>query len=1427
MKLIFTFLLFTCLTTISFSQKGKNGAGTISATGTVVNTYTSVTSDLAVGALTINVVSNMSLTVGDLIMIIQMQGASMDINTNPITWWGGNYSVSNSTWNDLNAGDGSTIEAKRHEWGTVTNYNNAGKYELAEVISTTATSITVRCGLKNAYTASGHVQVVKIPRYTTLTLNPGATIVPAAWNGTTGGVVALEVDGNINFGAGSKISATGFGFRGGVKDNSSNGPGLPTDIGKPGYVDATNGAEKGEGIGGSSLAGGELDVTYMSRYGCGAPANGGGGGNYKNAGGGGGANVGTGTYNGKGVPNTAYTTNWNLELLGMAGSPSAGGGRGGYSGAQSNQNENTMGPNNSAWQADSRRKEGGLGGHALTYDNTRVFMGGGGGAGEMDNSDGGSGGAGGGIVFVRSFGTMTGNGVIEANGNDGENSNPTNANAGTGQKRGIDAAGGAGGGGAIIISNGTALPASITLNAIGGKGGDNNIKFGSFTSGVEADGPGGGGGGGMIAFTSGTPTQSVAGGANGIVTATGVTNIVANFPPNGATSGNVGMASLPQSYFNLVANNGTTCSGSTATISVTVQGTLPVPVSSINWYSTYTSTISLGTGLTFTTPILSANTTYYVGFCEGTFRIPVTVTVGGPSIDGTPSITNATCSSAGSISGLSVSGGTPAYTYAWNGVASPGPNLASAPGGNYTLVVTDASGCKDSIGPLNVGSSGGPVISTTNLNIVNANCLATGGSITGITATGTGLSYSWNSGAYTTLDITNITSGAYTIVVTDNLGCTATYGPINVGQDAGPSIDATGIAVTNTSCGLSNGAINGISATGTGLSYSWNSGAYSTLSISGLASGNYNLTVTDNIGCTDTYGPVAVAASSSPAISTVNISITQDVCGQSNGTISGISVSGGLPGYTYSWNSGAYSTQNLTGLTAGAYTLIVTDAANCKDTVGPLTVTAVSGPTISTTNMVITDESCTQNDGSITGITVTGGTPNYTYSWNSTMVPSANLSGASDGSYTLTVIDQNNCVATAGPFTIDPATPMSIDQTNQVITPTGCVGNTGSISGIVVVGGINPTVSWSNGATTIDISSLAAGNYTLTVTDDQNCLQQVTVVVPNTSGVTISTATSVVVSDTCNQHTGEISGVAVSGGTAPYQYQWDGSTTLNTLDVDSLQNGNHTLVVTDASGCTATTTLNIPLISGPTIDQTNLVVTNENCIGNNGAINGIQIIGNGPFTYVWVGSPLTSLNISNLNSGSYSLTVFDANGCSATSPAIIVNEDGGIHADFSISNPIASPNEEITFTDQSSGGTVQSYAWNLAGTGSLGTNNTSEFTSGVEGVYSLTLTVVSTLGCKDSITKTFEIRGEISIPNIVTANGDQVNDEFIIKNLKPNSKLIVVNRWGNEVWKTDSYANDWKGLDMSGNKLEDGVYFYQLITPDGKMWQGNVQLLIR
>ncbi len=486
---------------VARAQTGKNGNVTLTAATTIVNEYTALTADAAAGSATLTVASNnlntnnrfaAALAPGDLVMIIQMQGATID------------------------ASDAAS-------YGAVTAYNNAGRNEVAEVQAISGTTgITLACNLKYNYSAAGRAQVVRLPRYATLTLNAGATLTGAAWNGTVGGVVAAEVQNGTTING--TVSATGLGFRGGAIDNSSADAGTIIT----GYrgTDATFGAEKGE-----SIVGYQADYDNLNgRYGRGAAANGGGGGNSHNAGGGGGANVGTGTWTGTGNPdrgtNNAYDPAWNLEGTNFALSTSSGGGRGGYTYSTADRDALTVAPGNTTWGGNYRQNVGGFGGRPLDQRG-RLYLGGGGGAGDGNNSGATAGGNGGGLIYLLVGGAVGGSGTLVANGTTGFRG--TNTLTSTTQ----DAAGGGGGGGTIVLSvSGTIT--GVTATAQGGTGGSQAGGNG------EAEGPGGGGGGGLVVYTNPngtTLTAQAAGAASGTTTS----SQVSEFPLNGGTRGGTGV----------------------------------------------------------------------------------------------------------------------------------------------------------------------------------------------------------------------------------------------------------------------------------------------------------------------------------------------------------------------------------------------------------------------------------------------------------------------------------------------------------------------------------------------------------------------------------------------------------------------------------------------------------------------------------------------------------------------------------------------------------------------------------------------------------------------------------------------------------------------------------------------------------------------
>jgi hypothetical protein len=507
----FTAIVLSCFSMVqAFAGPGMHGPRTISTANVIVNEFTALTANATAGGFYITVASSSlnannrfagNLTGGELLMIIQVQGATMN-----------------------------TSNVNLSSWGDVTAYNNAGKFEFNEVLSVlNATTIRLVNPLTNSYTASGHVEVIRVPRYTSLTINTGASLTTQPWNGQTGGVAAAEVSGTaiIN----GTIDVTGLGFRGGVLKQISqccpSGTGIALTYAT---INNDEGAAKGEGIGGDTTA---YDLLG-GRYGRGAPANGGGGGNCHNAGGGGGSNAANGVaWNGFGNPDTVtdptWIQAWDLDgaTLNFHRNVSSGGGRGGYTYAQRIENPLTFPPCDNQWHGDDRCNVGGYGGRPLNNSGRRIFMGGGGGAGDANNNLGSAGAPGGGIIYLIA-GSATGNGFVNANGADAQPS------------LGEDAPGGGGGGGTVILYGVNITANHLSLNAAGGKGGTQSWAN---TSG-ESEGAGGGGGGGIAATSSPqNMTLNTKGGKNG-------TSLkMPTFLPNGATSGGGGATLRPLSPY--------------------------------------------------------------------------------------------------------------------------------------------------------------------------------------------------------------------------------------------------------------------------------------------------------------------------------------------------------------------------------------------------------------------------------------------------------------------------------------------------------------------------------------------------------------------------------------------------------------------------------------------------------------------------------------------------------------------------------------------------------------------------------------------------------------------------------------------------------------------------------------------------------------
>ena len=572
--------------------------------------------------------------------------------------------------------------------------------------------------------------------------------------------------------------------------------------------------------------------------------------------------------------------------------------------------------------------------------------------------------------------------------------------------------------------------------------------------------------------------------------------------------------------------------------------------------------------------------------------------------------TDATCAGNNGAIDITVTGGTGTLSYAWTGpggFTSTSEDITGLAAGDYDLTVTDANGCVLPV-TITVGQTANTLAQTNAVTL--AGCGVNNGAIDLTVTGGVGtLSYAWTGpGGFTanTEDITGLAAGNYDVLVTDANGCTLTA-TIAVGN-VNSTLAQTHVT-TDATCVGNNGAIDITVTGGTGtLSYAWTGpGGFTSTSedITGLAAGDYDLTVTDANGC---VLPVTITVGQTANTLAQTNAVTLAGCGVNNGAID-LTVTGGVGTLSYAWTGpGGFTanTEDITGLAAGNYSVLITDANGCT-----LTATIAVGNVNSTLAQthVTTDATCVGNNGAI-DITVTGGTGTLTYAWTGPggfTSASEDLTGLAAGDYDLTVTDGNGCVL---PVTITVGqTANTLAQTNAV-TLAGCGVNNGAID--LTVTGNSGTLSyaWTGPggftSTSEDITGLAAGNYSVTVTDANGCTLTATIAVGNVNSTLAQT--HVTTDATCVGNNGAID-ITVTGGAGTLSYAWTGpgGFTSTSEDITGLAAGDYDLTVTDANGCVLPVTITVGQTAN-TLAQTS-AVTLAGCGVNNGAID-LTVTGN-------------------------------------------------------------------------------------------------------------------------------------------------------------------------------------------------------------------------
>jgi len=1106
--------IFILLSLSASAQRGKHGNLTVNTANRVLNEYTQLTFNANAGNTSILVASNNlningrfsgPLEAGDLVMIIQIQGVSL---------------------NAFPAFDPNQSMPFDETWGAVLNYNNCGNYEFAEVHSLNgATQINLVCGLKNTYTAAGKVQVIRVPRYNNLGVSNSASINCDPWNGQTGGIVAIETLGNLTILSGGSIHANGRGFRGGqALLNTPNTGGM-----QYGHNNANEGAEKGEGVFGYKT---EYNALGGGMYCKGAAGNAGGGGNMHNAGGGGGGNGGNiSAYTGFGNPDNSgpnWATAWNLESSGFATHTSSGGGRGGYTFASANLNALSVGPGDVSWGGDARREQGGRGGRPLDYSTGKIFIGGGGGAGHQNDDYAGDGGNGGGIVYLLSYGNISGGGTISSNGQPGFNAVGSTPPVFSSTVTGTDGAGGGGAGGAVLIHCQGSL-SGVSIYANGGDGGDQNIQKGSFATNNESEGPGGGGGGGYIAISTGTPFRQAIGGACGTTNSSGLTE----FNPNGATAGGAGINNAVITPTLLSVNSPiNACTGDNVSITAGLGGNIPSGTQ-IVWWNTQVAGTPVHTGPTITIPNIQTSQTVWVGFCPGWYRIPVVINVSGPVC--TASADTTIC--LGNTIQLNASGG---LTYTWSPASTlNNPNISNpvaSPSTTTTYYVTAYDGICSDIDSVSV------TVSQVNASAANDTTICAGESVQ-LWASG-GIVYNWSSGStLSNAAISNpiaspLVNTTYTVTVSNALNCqdtesvTVTVNPlpvISLGNDT--TLCSGDVLTLDAGSGFS--------------SYFWNpSGSTQTLQVS--TSGIYSVTVTDNNQCS---GSDNISVSVLPNADATIIEILP-VCSNANQIQMNAAEQGGI------WSGIGISSTGLFQPSiagAGIHTIIYTISGICGDS-DTVTVTVFAAPQIN----LGPDTSLCSGDV----LTLDAGAGFSSYFW----APAGNtqtLQVSTSGTYSVTVTDNNQC---SGSDNISVSVLPNADATITDVLP--LCSNAAQITlTSVQSGGVWSGTGISNPAGGIfNPSTAGAGDHIITYTIVGSCGDS------DSTIITVLEIPSGLVSATNESCSGANDGsisLSVSGGLPDYMLQWSNGST--TLQIIQLEPGIYTVQITDANGCAVTT----------------------------------------------------------------------------------------------------------------------------------------------------------------------------------------------------------------------------------------------------------------
>lgn len=808
-----------------------------------------------------------------------------------------------------------------------------------------------------------------------------------------------------------------------------------------------------------------------------------------------------------------------------------------------------------------------------------------------------------------------------------------------------------------------------------------------------------------------------------------------------------------------VTNNATNCTAFTSTI---VTATLDLPAADAGPAAvvscTQPSTILQGTGSTgsnFTylwtatsggnitaggtslTPTVNAGGTYTLQVtntangCTNTS----TTTVSGNNVPPTVATTNGTLTCVANNVTLTTSTNSSNPTFAWAGpngytstAQSPNVNVS----GTYNLVITDTiTGCTNTATADVTSNTTAPGASATGGSLTCVvNSVTLNGSSPDTTAT-----FAWTGPNGFTSNLQNPTAntaGQYNLVTTNPAnGCTSSTNATVALNNTPPT--ASAVTPGNLNCNTTQLQLNGTgSSQGSNFTYQWSTtngnivSGGTTLTPVVDAVGTYNLLVnnTQN-GCTSTA--TASVAQSTPVTAGIAAQTNASCNGASNGAATA-SPGGGNGTYTYAWSNGA-TAATVANLSAGTYIVSVTDGENCTASAS----VSITQPDVLAANASATAQTANGvNDGTATAAP-TGGTVVYAYNW-SNGATTQTITDLAPGNYTVTVTDANDCTAvqTVTVNSFNCALSAAISGTN--IT---CFGANNGTAEVSLAGAADPVIyEWNNGATTASVSNLAPGNYTVNITDGNNC--------PASLNISIAEPTQLLANTTATHETsaGANDGSAAAnptGGTGLYGYNWN--TGATTATISNLAPDTYAVTVTDANGCTAVQSVVVNSFNCAIAAET--TISNVTCAGlNNGAVTLALNGGTAPFIYNWSNGG-TSATISNLPGGIYTASITDDNGCQLIAAATVTEPAPYSAWTVETVNTACANDATGSATATISGGTMPyNFLWSNGQTSNTATNLTA-------GNYGVTVTDAN--GCQSNTSATITASDNVP-PTVAVQN---------------------------------------------------------------------------